>query len=86
MNPTLVEMMHFGIPVLAHGCNFNSFSTEGQALNFANAEELVVRSHDLTDSAAKRIGAAMLLIAQRRYAWAKIGDAYFRLLEGTVKL
>lgn len=28
-NPSLVEMMHFGIPVLAHGCAFNRHSTEG---------------------------------------------------------
>ncbi len=80
-NPSLVEMMHFGIPVLAHGCVFNRYSTEGKARYFETPEELVREVHALTPSEASVIGADMLEIARRRYTWESVGAAYFALLE-----
>jgi len=80
-NPSLVEMMHFGIPVFAHGCNFNRFSTEGCAVYFENPAELVASVTGLDDAAAQEIGSAMREIAQRRYTWEQVGRAYFELLE-----
>ena len=80
-NPSLVEMMHFGVPVLAHGCSFNRHSTEGKARYFDTSEQLVVRARDLSDEDAVRIGIDMQEIAQRRYTWDHIGEAYFALLE-----
>jgi glycosyltransferase involved in cell wall biosynthesis len=80
-NPSLVEMMHFGIPVLAHGCLFNRHSTEGQALYFETPEELASLARALNPNVAATIGAVMREIAQRRYTWEKIGKAYFELLE-----
>lgn len=79
-NPSLVEMMHFGIPVLAHGCTFNRYSTEEKALYFEDAATLTRLSKDLAPPEAARIGADMREIALRRYTWDQIGSAYFRLL------
>lgn len=79
-NPALVEMMHFGIPILAHGCAFNRQTSEGAALYFesvADLREAVVR---LDAQTKERVGAAMQQIAQRRYTWAVIGRSYFELL------
>lgn len=80
-NPALVEMMHFGIPIVAHGCDFNRHTTEGKALYFESVDELreIVRQIPLDQAGA--IGTAMREIAQRRYTWEQIGKAYFRLLE-----
>src|SRR5690606_3171210 len=80
-NPSLVEMMHFGIPVLANGCAFNRHSTEGKARYFQSAVELadLVRSLDPADTA--QIGSNMREIAQRKYTWDQIGKAYFALLD-----
>jgi glycosyltransferase involved in cell wall biosynthesis len=80
-NPSLVEMMHFGIPVLAHGCSFNRHSTEEKALYFETSEELTALARALTPTQAACIGYDMREIAQRRYTWDHIGEAYFRLLE-----
>lgn len=80
-NPSLVEMMHFGIPVLAHGCSFNRHSTEDCALYFNTAEDLADLVLGITSEDAIRIGACMREIAQRRYTWDLIGQAYFGLLE-----
>lgn len=80
-NPSLVEMMHFGVPVLAHGCNFNRYSTEDSALYFMTPEELVALVHNLPTEGANEIGNNMQEIACRHYTWDVIGEAYFALLE-----
>lgn len=80
-NPSLVEMMHFEIPVLAHGCAFNRHTTEEKARYFMSSVELVDAVYTLTPPIAARIGAEMGDIARRRYTWDQIGRAYFELLE-----
>lgn len=80
-NPALVEMMHFGIPIAAYDCPFNRHTTEEKALYFASAKELRMIARQLTEDRGRRIGAAMYEIAQRRYTWSRIGQAYFNLLE-----
>jgi len=74
--------MHFGIPVLAHGCAFNRASTEGTALYFDTTAELAGLLRDLHPEGAARIGAAMQAIARRRYTWDQVGHAYFACLMG----
>ena len=80
-NPSLVEMMHFGIPVLAHGCLFNRHSTEGKTRYFETSTDLVREAQALTPEQSATIGADMLEIARRRYTWDQVGRAYFELLE-----
>lgn len=80
-NPSLVEMMHFGIPVLAHGCTFNRYSTEGKARYFQSASELNEHLRGLDRADAAQIGSNMREIAQRKYTWSKVGKAYFDLLD-----
>ena len=80
-NPSLVEMMHFGIPVLAHGCDFNRHSTENRALFFETSNDLDGLVNGLKPEVAAKIGTDMLEIAQRRYTWDHIGAAYFALVE-----
>lgn len=80
-NPALVEMMHFGIPIAAHGCKFNRHTTEDSALYFTSAEELRAIVRGLTEQQCRAVGDAMREIARRRYTWSTIGETYFRLLE-----
>lgn len=80
-NPSLVEMMHFAVPVLAHGCTFNRHTTEERARYFMNAAELAEGVRSLSPQTATQIGADMGEIARRRYTWDQIGRAYFALLE-----
>lgn len=80
-NPALVEMMHFGIPIAAHGCSFNRHTTEGKALYFESADELRSIVGSLALGRSAYVGADMVEIAQRRYTWDAIGKAYFALLE-----
>lgn len=80
-NPSLVEMMHFGIPVLAHGCAFNRYSTEDKARYFLSAAELSEQLRNLSPADYDQIGSNMREIAQRKYTWDQIGKAYFALLD-----
>ena len=82
-NPSLVEMMHYGVPVLAHGCAFNRYSTEDRARYFESAAELAEQLRDLNLEDANQIGTDMREIAQRKYTWDQIGKAYFELLART---
>jgi len=83
-NPSLVEMMHFNIPVVAFDCRFNRHSTKNQALFFATPEELqkcVSKLH--LEGNCEEIGNCMQAIARDKYNWASIGKAYFELIGAT---
>lgn len=79
-NPSLVEMMHFGVPVVAFDCVFNRHTTDGKAWFFANADQLAALVDSSSADAANENGAAMLGLARERYTWDAIGAAYFKLL------
>lgn len=83
-NPSLVEMMHFGIPVIAFDCAFNRYTTENRAAYFESADQLRVILETQDNERAQIGGAAMKEIAARRYKWEIIGHAYFELLESVV--
>ncbi len=77
-NPSLVEAMHFNVPVIAFDCNFNRYTTENKAAYFSSAEELT--GHICRPMNSNQ-GDIMYEIAQRRYRWDVIGARYFKLFE-----
>tara|TARA_R100000935_G_scaffold11588_1_gene23249 strand:+ start:11522 stop:12607 length:1086 start_codon:yes stop_codon:yes gene_type:complete len=80
-NPSLVEMMHFGVPILTHDNVFNRHTTEEKARYFSTAKQLIDEVLALDADVGAGIGREMMEIAQRRYTWSKIGQAYFKLAE-----
>ena len=87
-NPSLVEMMHFGIPVIAFDCNFNRYTTDDEALYFGSADDLSLRLAEIFDKADKSdaqlsvsVGAKMANIAKTRYVWSGVGEHYLDLLK-----
>lgn len=76
-NPSLVEMMHFGIPVVAFDCVFNRNTTENRARFFSSAADLA----ELAAVKDETGGDVMLEIARRRYVWDTISREYFDLLQ-----
>lgn len=79
-NPSLVEMMHFGIPILAYDCIFNRHTTDGKALWFQDAISLAAILPGLTPEISARVGANMKRLGKERYTWSAVGRAYFKLL------
>ena len=80
-NPSLVEMMHFGVPVFAWDCDFNRFSTDESAYYFSSSDGLVALIADYIAQGDKGVGQKMEDIARKKYNWSTIAMSYFRLLE-----
>ncbi|MFY9260090.1 MAG: DUF1972 domain-containing protein [Gallionella sp.] len=79
-NPSLVEAMHFGRPVLAFDCNFNRSTTEDQALFFSSENELATLVEKTPLEVLKSNGETMQAIAARRYTWQIVAQQYFQLI------
>lgn len=77
-NPSLVEAMTLGIPVLAYDVVYNRETTENRARFFKNSEEL---AELLVDDASYSSGEEMADIAARRYKWAIVAEQYQNLYE-----
>lgn len=79
-NPSLVEAMFFGKPILAYDVVYNRETTENRADYFRTAEELSGLLKNEEWMAGK--GEAMLAIAERRYRWKTIARQYEALYRG----
>lgn len=79
-NPSLVEAMYLGLPIVAFDVNFNRETTENKALYFRDAEELKNICGSIEAEASKKIGDAMKEIADRRYTWQRISECYAKLM------
>ena len=79
-NPSLVEAMHFGRPVIAYDCEFNRCTTENQALFFKTSDDIISLLRTINESKSKQVGESMLKIAQQRYTWDVVAKQYFDLL------
>ncbi|OCH58779.1 DUF1972 domain-containing protein [Vibrio splendidus] len=82
-NPSLVEMMHFGKPILAFDCSFNRYSTEDKALFFSNSSDLLSLLNN--NLISKIDGSQMKEIASRLYTWPIITRAYEAIYSKEIK-
>ena len=69
-NPSLVEAMFFGKPILAYDVVYNRETTENKAYYFKNSERLI----ELLG--AEKYGEPLREIARRRYTWKYIAGQY----------
>jgi glycosyltransferase involved in cell wall biosynthesis len=79
-NPSLVEAMCLGLPVLAFHASFNKATTENKAIYFGTKDELKQHIKATTISTWLALGLTMQSIADRRYNWAIIARKYNYLI------
>lgn len=82
-NPSLVEAMFLGLPIISNGVSYNRTTTEHQAFYFSNENELKNILGKITKEDVEICAAKMKKIAERRYTWKKIAKKYSNLIEET---
>lgn len=80
-NPSLVEAMYLGLPIVAFDVNYNRFTTNNEALYFKNGEDLLkLLKSDITNTKNLDVVASkMKMTATKRYTWKIISDSYKNL-------
>lgn len=80
-NPSLVEAMYLGLPIITYGVSYNKVTTENKALYFTSEDDLkqIIQSLKLAD--IQKLGVVMGEIAKRRYTWKLIADKYEGLVQ-----
>ncbi len=69
-NPSLVEAMFFGMPILAYDCVYNRASTKEKAYYFSDVNSLCTLLNQSLE------GGEMRSIAEKEYTWVKIARQY----------
>ena len=80
-NPSLVEAMWFGKPILAFDCIYNRHTTENEALFFSDESSLIECLDDINNKNMELIGKESSVLARKRYSWGVIASRYFDLFE-----
>ncbi len=80
-NPSLVEAMNLGLPIVAFGVVYNKITTENKAIYFQNQKELDKIMEYLPYLGTAMVGFAMQRIARERYTWERISQKYLALAD-----
>lgn len=82
-NPSLVEAMYLGLPIISFDVAYNRETTENQALYFSDAESLNHLLLKIDTNGLNKISQKMKAIAERRYRWDIVSTKYFNQLGNT---
>lgn len=82
-NPSLVEAMNLGLPIIAFDVNYNRFTTENKAIYFSNGKDLAVTLKRLYtgETDTLMMGFEMHQIALRKFSWQYVAERYKQILE-----
>ncbi|MFK7924715.1 MAG: DUF1972 domain-containing protein [Bacteroidia bacterium] len=84
-NPSLVEAMNLGLPIISFDVVFNRETTESKAIFFDTAEKLLAELRQLTPESREATGRNMREVAQRRYTWKIISEQYASSIEKSLQ-
>lgn len=80
-NPSLVEAMFFGRPIVAYGVCYNRYSTNNEAEYFNSQAEL----EEMLQQPRKQTGDVLKNYAETNYTWKKISSLYELLVSAENK-
>lgn len=84
-NPSLVEAMFLGLPVISFDVSYNRTTTEEKALFFKNADDLIQTVRNARLPVLQQVAANMKNIADRRYTWQVIAQRYEYLVNQVLR-
>ncbi len=79
-NPSLVEAMYSGLPIIAFDINYNRETTQNQAVYFENSMQLQEILKQIINGALEINGNKMREIANQKYLWKDVVKKYEQLL------
>jgi glycosyltransferase involved in cell wall biosynthesis len=79
-NPTLVQAMFAGLPVLAFDVVYNRYTTNGNADYWADPSELASLLERITPTRLRANGIKMKEIAEQHYRWDRVAEQYEAVL------
>lgn len=80
-NPSLAEAMYLGLPVFAYASGYNEYTSGNKAKYFKNKQDLVDLLNNYQSIDLEKMGSDLKEIAQKKYRWSAIADAYKKLIE-----
>ena len=83
-NPSLVEAMYFGLPIITFDVSYNRTTTENKAYYFKNADDILKIIEGTRLPEFKQLGDKMKEIANRRYTWNVVAEKYNNLIIGVL--
>jgi glycosyltransferase involved in cell wall biosynthesis len=84
-NPSLVEAMYLGLPIITFDVSFNRTTTENKAFYFNSAATLIKIIENTRIVELKEQSLLMKEVAYRRYTWAVITEKYNYLFHRVIK-
>lgn len=81
-NPSLVEAMQLGVPIMAFDINYNRETTLNKALYFKSSEDLSLKVSAASDDLLDQVAVKMRDIARFKYSWNVISEKYLNAFEG----
>ena len=82
-NPSLVEAMHLGLPIIAFDVIYNRITMEHHGRFFENASDLQAQLAAISNAELFQLARTMESIARRRYTWSVIANKYFEAVIST---
>jgi len=76
-NPSLVEAMHLGLPILAFDVIYNRITMEHRGHFFESSTDLQKLLSTIDQEELTQLGEQMESIARRRYTWSVIANKYY---------
>jgi glycosyltransferase involved in cell wall biosynthesis len=80
-NPSLVEAMYLGLPILAYGVNYNRETTFNKAVYFDDYQSLKKLLISLDSLDRNEMMQTMQKLAKKNYSWKAISKQYIKMLE-----
>jgi glycosyltransferase involved in cell wall biosynthesis len=79
-NPSLVEALYSGLPVIAWDNAFNRSATDNKALYFNSGESLISIVNALNENMLQDLRKKLSDFAKKEYRWKKVGDTLLTII------
>ncbi|MFT6355637.1 MAG: glycosyltransferase involved in cell wall biosynthesis [Cryomorphaceae bacterium] len=84
-NPSLVEAMYLGLPVIAFGVSYNRTTTGHRALYFNTKNDLIRLIENTSVRTLSDLSVVMKTVSEQRYTWQTIAKKYDYLVKKAIR-